>query len=96
MEFGILIGIIVVGLGLYMWNTRKREEVVTKSEESAPYKVEPVVAEPAPAPVAPPVEQPAEPITSVIEAAPAKKPARSKAVAGGKKTAAKKPRAKKA
>ena len=46
MEFGILIGIIVVGLGLYMWNTRKREEVSTKTEsEPAPYKVEPQVAE---------------------------------------------------
>lgn len=39
MEFGILIGIIVVGLGLYMWNTRKREEV-QPAEEPAPYKVE--------------------------------------------------------
>lgn len=39
MEFAIFVGLVVLGLGVYMYNTRKNHE--SKIEPQAPYKVEP-------------------------------------------------------
>lgn len=94
MEFGILIGIIVVGLGLYMWNTRKRDEVSTKTEsEPVPYKVEPPVAEP----VKEEAKVVAESVITEVKSEPAAKPAKAKTTkapkAVVKKGGTKKPRA---